>query len=77
MFSIERFGDEHLSEDGVDVEHFVGRLVGPHPGDAVPDGDVLVLVGADLDNKTTKDDKMNPTVSSTTTRHKHDSDRPG
>lgn len=52
MFPVQRFGDEHLPEDGVDVENLVGRLIRPHPGDAVSDRDVLVLVRADLqDNK--------------------------
>ncbi len=44
MFSIQRFGDEHLSKHGVDTEHLIGRLIRSHPGDAVSDRDVLVLV---------------------------------
>lgn len=51
MFPVERFGDEHLPEDGVDVEHLVGRLIRSHPRDAVSDRDVLVLVRADLQDK--------------------------
>lgn len=51
MFPVEGFGDEHLPEDGVDVEHLVGRLICSHPGDAVSDRDVLVLVRADLQDK--------------------------
>lgn len=51
MFPVERFGDEHLPEDGVDVENLVGRLICPHPGDAVSDRDVLVLVRADLQDR--------------------------
>jgi len=54
MFSIERFGDEHLPDHGVDVEHLVGRLIRSHPGDAVSDRDVLVLVGANLHHNKTK-----------------------
>lgn len=48
MFPVERLGDEHLPEDGVDVENLVGGLICSHPGDAVSDRDVLVLVRADL-----------------------------
>lgn len=51
MLPVERFGDEHLPEDGVDVENLVGRLIRSHPGDAVSDRDVLVLVRADLQDK--------------------------
>lgn len=51
MLPVQGFGDEHLPEDGVDVEHLVGRLVRSHPGDAVADGDVLVLVRADLQDQ--------------------------
>lgn len=49
VFPVERFGDEHLPEHGVDVENLVGGLICSHPGDAVSDGDVLVLVRADLE----------------------------
>lgn len=44
MLPVERFGDKHLPEHRVDVKDFVGRLIGSHPGDAVSDRDVLVLV---------------------------------
>ena len=57
MFSIQRFGDEHLPDHGVDAEHLVGRLIRSHPGDAVPDGDVLVLVGANLHHRKEKNRK--------------------
>ena len=48
MFPIKWFGDKHLSQHRVDIEHLIGRLVCSDPGDAVPYGDVLVLVGTDL-----------------------------
>lgn len=44
MLPVERFGDKHLPQHGVDVKNLVGRLIGSHPGDAVSDRDVLVLV---------------------------------
>lgn len=52
MLSVQRLGDEHLSQHGVDAEHLVGRLIRPHSSDAVPDGDVLVLVRTDLHHTT-------------------------
>lgn len=51
MFPVERFGDKHLPEDGVDVENLVGRLICSHPGDAISDRDVLVLVRSNLQDK--------------------------
>ena len=48
MFSIKRFGDEHLSEHRVDIKHLIWWLICSHPSDAVPDGNVLVLVGTNL-----------------------------
>lgn len=56
VFPVERFGDEHLPEHGVDVENLVGGLICSHPGDAVSDGDVLVLVGADLEKREGKNE---------------------
>lgn len=44
MFPVEGFGDKHLPEHGVDVEDLIGWLIRSHPGDAVSDRDVLVLV---------------------------------
>lgn len=51
MFPVEGFGDEHLPEHRVDVEDLVGRLIRSHPGDAVSDRYVLVLVRADLNRR--------------------------
>lgn len=48
MFPIKWFGDKHLSQHRVDIEHLIGRLVCSNPSDAVPDWDVLVLVRTDL-----------------------------
>lgn len=48
MFSIKRFGDKHLSKHRVDTEYFIWWLICSHPSDAVPDWDVLVLVGTNL-----------------------------
>lgn len=44
MLPVERFGNKHLPEHRVDVKNLVGRLISSHPGDAVSDRDVLVLV---------------------------------
>ena len=41
--------DIHASRHGVDAEDLHGGLVGTHPRDAVPDGDVVVFVGPDLE----------------------------
>lgn len=48
VLPIQRLGDEHLPEHGVDIEHLVGRLIGADARDAVADRDVLILVRADL-----------------------------
>lgn len=37
VFPIKRFGDEHLSEHRVDIEHLIGWLISSYPSDAVPD----------------------------------------
>lgn len=51
VFSVQRFGDKHLSEHRVYIEDLVGWLICSHPGDAVPDRDVLILVGTNLQHK--------------------------
>lgn len=51
MFSIQRFGDKHLSERRVDAEHLIGWLICSHPSNAVSDWNVLVLVGTNLHDK--------------------------
>lgn len=60
VFPIKRFGDEHLSEHGVDIEHLIGWLIGSHPSDAVPDWDVLILVRANLHDS--KQERNNQSV---------------
>lgn len=54
MLPIQRLGDEHLPEHGVDIEHLVGRLIGADARDAVADRDVLILVRADLNRNKQK-----------------------
>ena len=41
--------DIHPAGHGVDAEDLHGGLVGAHACDAVSDGDVVVLVGSDLE----------------------------
>lgn len=41
--------DIHAAGHGVDAEDLHGGLVGTDSRDAVPDGDVVVFVGADLE----------------------------
>lgn len=40
--------DIHPASHGVNAEDLHGGLVGTHTCDAVPDGNVIVLVGSDL-----------------------------
>lgn len=54
VLPIQRLGDEHLPEHGVDIEHLVGRLIGADARDAVADRDVLILVRADLNENKQK-----------------------
>lgn len=54
MLPIQRLGDKHLPEHGVDIEHLVGRLIGADACDAVADRDVLILVRADLNKRQTE-----------------------
>lgn len=54
MLPIQRLGDEHLPEHGVDIEHLVGRLISADARDAVADRDVLILVRADLNKNKRK-----------------------
>lgn len=43
--------DIHAARHGVDAEDLRGWLVGAHARDAVPDGDVVVFVGPDLEEE--------------------------
>ena len=56
---VQGLGDKHLARHRVDAEHLIGGLVRPHPGDAVPDGDVPVLVRADLHTQSTTQQLVN------------------
>lgn len=51
MFTIQRFGDKHLSKHWVDTEYLVRWLVCSHTSNAVSDWDVLVLVWTNLNHK--------------------------
>lgn len=48
VFSVERFGDGHFPGNRVDDVDVAGRLVSARSRYAVPDLDLLVLVGSDL-----------------------------
>lgn len=58
MLPIQRLGDEHLPEHGVDIEHLVGRLISADARDAVADRDVLILVRADLNKNKQKSKRL-------------------
>lgn len=52
FFSVHRASHIHPARHRVNAEDFHRRLVGSHSSDAVPDMDLFVLIGTNLDETT-------------------------